>query len=91
MILKAALDGGRIWTAVVFLTGLGIVFVGALRHVIPMAWGSPEAGVKAGKAGSLGWIVAFGPLLALLALGLWMPDSLRDVLAQAARVLGARP
>jgi hydrogenase-4 component F len=92
MILKAALDSGRVWVAVLFLTGLGIVFVGALRHIIPMAWGDSSADTaKAGKAGPLEWVLAIGPLLALLALGVWIPAPVRDALAQAAQVLEGQP
>ena len=38
LILKAALDGKAYVTAVLFLTGLAIVFIGAVGHAISMAW-----------------------------------------------------
>ena len=42
LILKAALNAGAYVTAALFLTGLGIVFIGALGHAISMAWGLLE-------------------------------------------------
>ncbi len=40
LILKASLDAHAYWVAILFLAGLGTVFVGVARHLIAMAWGS---------------------------------------------------
>ena len=88
MILKAALDRGAYWTGVLFLTGLGVVFVGALQHVISMAW---QPASDHGVVRKVSWIAAtvvFLPLAVLLLLGMWIPDAFLHVLSQAASILG---
>lgn len=88
MILKAAVDAGSYLTAALFLTGLGVVFVGALRHAISMAWEPLAAPVSARKTYWLEGALVFGPLAVLLLLGVWIPHSFLSVLTQAARILG---
>ncbi len=88
MILKAAYDNGLIIAAILFLVGLGIVFVGALKHVISMAW-EPSANLPATeKISVFEGALVFVILGILLILGLWMPEPLSNVLTQAAHVLG---
>ncbi len=90
-VLKAAADGHSWWTLGLFLGGAGMVFMGALRHLIAMAWGDPSTT----RTQSVGWVegaIAVAPVLALLALGLWMPQPLQDAVRQAAAVIaGAKP
>ncbi|MFA4874114.1 MAG: proton-conducting transporter membrane subunit [bacterium] len=88
LILKAALDGKAYATAVLFLTGLAIVFVGALRHVIPVAWGPETSPRVYGRASATETALVCVPLVALLVLGLWLPAILIDVLNRAAGLLG---
>lgn len=91
LILRAALQGKSYVTAVLFLTGLGIVFVGALGHAISMAW-EPFAGApprpRTHRAEAL---LAWAPLALLLVLGLWIPHALRVMITQAAAVTGGAP
>jgi hydrogenase-4 component F len=91
MILKAAFDGGSTAVAVVFLAGLGIVFIGALRFVISMLWEPSAVPPRTGDASGWDWAFVTSGLLALLVLGLWMPEPLADVLSRAALVVGGRP
>ena len=88
MILKAALDRGAFLTAAVFLAGLSVVFIGALRHVIPMGWGPPDEPARPPSAGWRAAALVFVPLAVLLLLGLWVPPFLTDLLARGARILG---
>ena len=88
LILKAALDGDAYWTAGIFLAGLGVVFVGALRHVISMVWQPQETPLPVHKTEPAEYLLVFGPLAALLVLGLWVPSPLMRVLTQAANILG---
>ena len=88
MILKAALDSGAFWAAALFLAGVGVVFVGALRHVISMAWDPPLEAVEPQKAGWLQGALVFVPLAVLLVLGVWVPAPFMHMLTQAARLLG---
>jgi formate hydrogenlyase subunit 3/multisubunit Na+/H+ antiporter MnhD subunit len=91
-IVKAAVDGRSIAALAAFLLGAGVVFAGALRHALAMAWGSsPEAAPSAGRLAPLDAILVYAPLAVLLLLGVWMPPPLREAISQAARVLGRAP
>ncbi|MGD1002216.1 MAG: proton-conducting transporter membrane subunit [Candidatus Brocadiia bacterium] len=90
-IVSAAAAGGAWWTMGLFLFGVGVVFVGALKHAVSMSWGAPAEGVKEERADALEAVLAFAPMAALLALGLWMPAFLRDAIVQAAAIVGGRP
>jgi hydrogenase-4 component F len=89
-VLKAAIDRGAVLTLILFLAGIGIVFVGVLRHAIGMAWGEPSPVSEPESAGKLETLLVLGPLAILLVLGLWMPSLLMDILKQAASVLEVR-
>jgi hydrogenase-4 component F len=41
LIVKAAVDARAFLPLVLFLLGAGVVFVGALSHALPLAWGQP--------------------------------------------------
>ena len=68
--------------------GIGVVFVGALRYVIMMAWGDATEKPHAESAGLVDKALVYLPLAALLLLGLWMPGPLHNALTQAAAILG---
>lgn len=86
-ILKAAVDRGAITALILFLTGAGVVFVGALGHAIPLAWGTEGVPLKPSRAGILEALLVAGPLVLLLVLGLWMPAPLNSALQEAARII----
>jgi hydrogenase-4 component F len=88
LILNAAVANGSYWTAGLFLAGVGIVFIGALNHVISMAWEPLSKAITPPKIYMLEAIIVFGPLAALLMLGVWVPSSLVGVLTEAAKILG---
>jgi hydrogenase-4 component F len=90
LILKAAWNAAAYWTMSFFIVGLGVVFVGALRHVIPMAWEAPPDGIPETRASGIGVLVVAAPICVLLVLGLWMPELLKNVLTQAISVLGEK-
>ncbi|MFA6108042.1 MAG: proton-conducting transporter membrane subunit [Candidatus Latescibacterota bacterium] len=88
MILKAAVSHGAYWISGLFLAGIGVVFVGALRHAIAMAWDPLPAPVPARPARAAEGLLVFGPLAVLLVLGVWMPPPLLALLTRAAGLLG---
>jgi hydrogenase-4 component F len=90
-IVRAAIDAHSYLALTLFLAGMGIVFVGALRHAIAMAWGETKRPSATGKVGMGEKLLAWGPLGALLGLGLWMPEPLRHALSEAALVIGGQP
>jgi hydrogenase-4 component F len=89
-IVSAAAAGGAWWTMGLFLFGVGVVFVGALKHAVSMSWGEPAEGVREERADALEAALAFAPMAALLGLGLWMPAFLRNAIVQAAAIVGGR-
>jgi hydrogenase-4 component F len=84
-ILIAAASKGVFAVMVLFLAGIGAVFVGALGHVMAVAWGEPPQ-VERPRTGAVEWGILAVMCVALLVLGLWMPDHLRSLLNQAAAV-----
>ena len=90
-ILKAAADRGAFGIMALFLAGMGVVFVGALRHAIGVAWNPPVRQPTSEHAGIVDRVLVFVPLAILLVLGLWMPESLRAALNQAADVIRGLP
>lgn len=85
-LLAAAVARGAWASAIIFLAGAGVIFVGALSHLIPLAWGERAGEAKPDRR--LDLALACAPLLALLILGLWLPAPLADMIRAAAAVLG---
>jgi hydrogenase-4 component F len=86
-VLKAAVDRHATLGMILFLGGSGVVFVGALRHAIAMAWGKPGKLAVPERTGAVEKFLAFAPMVVLLVLGLWIPGPLLHILRQAALVL----
>lgn len=89
-IMKAAVDRRATLSLILFLAGGSIVFVGALRHAISMAWGEPSPISEPERAAKIEVLLVFAPLAVLLILGLWMPGPLMNLLRQAASILEVR-
>ena len=87
LIYKAAIDRHALVVLILFVLTTCVVFAGALGHVIPLVWARKKEGVPVARSGFLEGALVALPLLALLALGLWMPDFLRDILTKAADIL----
>lgn len=91
-IFKAAVAGEAWWPLGLFLAGLAIAFVGAMRHALAMAWGEPVGDVHPPPVSRLEAVLAWTPLALLLLLGLWLPPPVQEVLQRAAAVVsGGRP
>jgi len=88
-IIMAACTTAKWWLSLLFIIFLCIIFVGFLRHLMTVVWGdqtehvSPEIPVIAWPERML--LVL--PLCALLVLGLWMPEPLGNLLAQATDIV----
>ncbi len=91
LILRSAVQAKKYLVVVLFLTGIMTVFVGALRHVINPAWDKAAEEPKPEKADMPGLVIVFFGLGALLLLGFWMPECLRETLEAAVKVLGGKP
>lgn len=86
-LVKAAIDSGSVTALVLFLAGSSIVFIGALQHAIPLAWGTQQGAAKALRLKGLEALLVVLPLAALLVLGIWLPGPLIAVLNSAAGIL----
>jgi len=87
LLVKAAIDRGAIIALMIFLLASGVVFVAALEHVIPMAWGEKKA--LAGKHCSLSAVTVVMLLVALLLFfGLSLPAPIQNFLTRAAVLAG---
>ncbi|HEY4821136.1 MAG TPA: hypothetical protein VIH62_09830, partial [Xanthobacteraceae bacterium] len=72
---------------VLFLIASGIVFISALRHLIDMVFGEPQAHQAPAREGKLSVPIVVVAVGLLLVLGLWMPLSLSQAIGSAAAVL----
>jgi hydrogenase-4 component F len=89
MILNAAFGAGRHLVGGLFLLFLAVVFVGMGATVLSVVQGSDE-GAPARPGFRDGWLTAGPPLvllLAVLALGLWLPPRLLSLFQAAARLV----
>jgi hydrogenase-4 component F len=86
-LLKAALETRSYWALFLFLSGAGVVFVGALGHAIPLAWGTPHQNREVQRSSLTEGLLVWVPLSLLLLMGVWMPDPLRNCLVEAANVI----
>ncbi len=88
LILHTAVSQGHYYIAAVFLVGLALVFVGALRHLISITWEPLDRPVEPHGATLLEGAIVFVPLASLLMLGVFVPAPFWHVLEKAARILG---
>jgi len=86
-IMRAAVDTRSFVWLGLFLVGASVVFVGALGHALQIAWKPAATQPLPERATILDGILVFLPLGALLLLGLWLPEPLRQAIASAAAVL----
>jgi hydrogenase-4 component F len=89
-IFKAAVDGGNGVAAVVYLILLALIFIGMITAALRMAQGAPEkVAMNVSRAeGSLSIASPLALALLILLLGVYIPPPLRDILREAARVVG---
>ena len=91
-LLKGAFDRGHGWLVAATLALLALAFVGMSRSFLHMAQGEPAPGqVRAALPRAQALLTAAPAavlLAATLALGLWVPSFLRDLLAAAAPLIG---
>ena len=88
LILKAAIDSDLFLVAALLLLGLAAVFICALGYLLPLCWeGSPLKHPKPGRFVTAEAFLVYIPLMALLVLGLWMPEPLQEVLQKAAHII----
>ncbi len=91
-ILTGAFGAGRFGVGALFLAFLAVIFVGMGTTVLKVVQGDPgDAPRKPGMGDS--WLTAAPPLALMaivLALGLFLPQGLRDLFGAAASLVGGR-
>ncbi len=99
IILKSALDQGRIVIAGAYLILLSVIFIGMAAIVLKMCQGAPVAQAAADSPrlenslnpGAESGLAVIPPLvlgLAVLVLGVYLPPALKGLIAHAARAIG---
>ena len=96
LVLRAAVEARAYGALVLFLLGVGVVFVSALRQAVAMAFRPEETVVGGSEPGFATTSVreralVLLPLVALALLGVWMPAPLASAIGAAARVVGGQP
>jgi hydrogenase-4 component F len=90
-ILKAALDGGQILVAVLYLVFLSLIFIGMVNIVLRMAQGEQPAEQTTSPRRE-SWLEIMPPavlVVLVLALGVYIPPQLNNTLQMAAEQLGS--
>lgn len=88
-IVKAALDQGQIFVAVVFLVLLAVIMAAMAAPALAMAQGTPGDRVVATPARAIALSVVPAMLgIAVLMMGIYVPSFLTRALREAARLLG---
>lgn len=87
-LLKAAFGQGRGLGAGVALLALTVAFIGMSRAFLGMSLGRGPAGLAPAREAPAAVWPALALLLVALGLGLWIPQGLQTVLAQAGQLLG---
>jgi hydrogenase-4 component F len=91
LILKAAVDQKQFGCGALLLLGLFVVFAGAIRQLMGLAWKEPPAEAKPIPVRWGDACLVLLPLGALLFLCLWIPVPFWKAINGAARVLGGLP
>ena len=86
-IILGAVSAGQPIIAIAVLALLAVVFAGFTMHIFPMISGKADQGIKEheGIIRKMPFVIM---ILTTLVLGLFMPESLGDLLTDAARMIG---
>lgn len=79
------------WAGAVMLAALLVVFGGVLSKLARLLLGSPPADTPRDTTPNLHLAVIAAPLVALLVFSVWLPEPLRQLLEQAAAIIGGKP
>ena len=92
-ILRGALEGGRTLVAAGFLVLLALIFVAMGTTVLRVVQGRPGTAGAEDEFRDAAWTAGapLALLLAVLALGLWVPGGLRSLFEAAAASVGGAP
>lgn len=86
-IILGTVSAGQFIIAAIVLILLSVVFAGFLKHILPMLPGKEEDGVKehSGIIRKMPFVIMIATTLIL---GLFVPESVKDMLTETARMIG---
>lgn len=90
-VAAAAFSSGRTWIGLLFLAIMAVIFGAFLYHVGHMVFGEPAGRVRLAppaRGSTSASVVIVVSLVALVAGGLFVPATVRNVVAQVGQVLG---
>ena len=87
-LVRAAIAQGRVAAVVLFFAASTVVFIGALRLAIDAAWGGETAAPAGPPATALDKVLVAVPICVLLCLGLYLPEPVQALIAQASSIVG---
>ena len=88
MILNAAVIAKHYVLAVLTVACLGVVFIGIARIVLDVVHGQPTEPVLAKKENGFMNVVIALAVVALIALGLWLPSPIEKMIHNAVAITG---
>jgi hydrogenase-4 component F len=91
LILKTAVDQGRLAAVIILSAGLAVVFIVLLRRMIAMAWDTNTDLPPRQRTHWTEALVVIAGLAVLLALGVYWPPPLARILTAAAAILEGVP
>jgi hydrogenase-4 component F len=86
-VLRALFEHGSHLILFAALAGLGIAFVGLLRHALRVAWARPEEPRPPIATTRIEWALVALPVAALLVATAWLPAPIAELLQTAARIV----
>ncbi len=86
-VLRAIFNQGSHLVLLTVLAGLGLAFVGLLRHGLRVAWARPEEPCPPLVSGRTEWVLVALPIVALLLATVWLPAPIAELLNAAARIV----
>lgn len=85
-LIKFAINKNAWLQTIIFLLGTSIIFISILKHTISMVWGKNENHIRI-KATTIEYIIILIPIFILVGLGVYMPETLRIFIANAADII----
>ncbi len=86
-VVRAAVDSGGMLVAAVFLLGVGAIFMAMLGQALPLALGDNAEVVENVPVNLFDIVLMVGPVAVLVILGIYMPETLQQMLQRAAAVV----
>lgn len=89
-VLSSGFDSSQFVAVLFMMIFLIVIFAGFLKHLVSMVFGTPEKEMKKGDLGKLSVIpmIILGALT--IVLGLYLPDSLRELTNDASSIIGGK-